>query len=238
MKEACALLIILISFTVAAQRPSFDAQQQPSPPDYANEMNWSALPFREDAADVIPKSETWINDSLKDVDVFYIHPTVYQKGKTWNADINNAKLNKKVDEKPVHYQASVFNASCRVYAPRYRQAVVDVFYESKSTPDDSREALEFAYMDVRRAFQYYLDHYNKGRPIIIASHSQGSYHAIRLLQEYFDTTKLQNKGTVLWVKTKVPLLRYFKNLHIADYNLFWYDIRKNVKDRISAFWKL
>ena len=34
-----------------------------------------------------------------------------------------------------------------------------------------------------RAFDYYLAHENHGRPFIIASHSQGSLHALRLLQE-------------------------------------------------------
>ncbi|MDZ4845553.1 MAG: DUF3089 domain-containing protein [Chitinophagales bacterium] len=323
--------LLVASMSAFAQRPSFDAQTQPPAPDYADEKNWSALPFRTDAADAIPKSETWINDSLKEVDVFYVHPTIYQKGKTWNADLGDKRLNKKVDEKPVHYQASVFNESCRVYAPRYRQAVVDVFYENKSTPDDSHKALEFAYSDIKRAFEYYIEHYNKGRPIIISSHSQGSVHARKLLQEFFDTTNLKNRlvaayivgmainenmysnlkicenenqtgcfvgwisyktghepdnkfflgsqsvnpvswsrdtawvdkskslGTVvlnlnkkhaqscytqvtsnpgiLWVNTKAPLVRYMKNMHIVDYNLFWYDIRANVKTRISAFWK-
>ena len=33
----------------------------------------------------------------------------------------------------------------------------------------------------KAAFQYYLEHYNNGRPFIIASHSQGTYHAKRLI---------------------------------------------------------
>lgn len=328
------LLVALLAFfaqNLYGQSPPFTAGAQPAAPDYADEKNWAALPFRTDAADAIPKSETWIDDSLKEADVFYIYPTIYEKGKTWNADVRDEKLNKKVDEKPVHYQASVFNESCRVYAPRYRQAVVKVFYPEKSSDEDSEGALALAYSDVQRAFQYYLDHYNHHRPIIIAAHSQGSYHARKLLQEFFDTTNLRNRliaayvvgmsvneswyqnlkicnnenqtgcfagwisykagympdnkfflgsqcvnpvswstdtawvdksqnlGTVvlhlnkkhehvcsakitgnrgvLWVKTKAPLLRYLKNLHIVDYNLFWYDIRANVKKRIGAFWK-
>ena len=325
------VLMLLFSFNAFSQRYiAFDEKTAPAAPDYADKANWSALPFRKDAADVIPKSETWVNDSLKEVDVFYVHPTLYRKGKTWNADVKNRKLNNKVDQKPVHFQASAFNASCRVYAPRYRQAIIDVFYEEKSTPEDSRKALDLAYQDVRKAFEFYLLNYNNGRPFIIAGHSQGSLHARRLLQEFIDTTKLRQRmiaayivgmavhenmyknlricesadatncfvgwisykeghlptskffagsqcvnpvtwttdtafvdrgnslgtvvlninkkraeccntrltgdGDVLWVKTKAPLLRRFKNLHIADYNLFWYDIRKNVRVRIEA-WK-
>ena len=47
--------------------------------------------------------------------------------------------------------------------------------------------------DVKAAFQYYLEHYNNGRPIIIASHSQGTTHAKRLLKEFFDGTALQHQ---------------------------------------------
>ncbi|MDP4149481.1 MAG: DUF3089 domain-containing protein [Bacteroidota bacterium] len=50
----------------------------------------------------------------------------------------------------------------------------------------AQQSLDLAYTDVRAAFQYYLAHENHGRPIIIASHSQGSLHAIRLLKEFFD----------------------------------------------------
>lgn len=316
------------SGVVAQKLPDFDSQVQPSAPDYATSEMWSALPFRDDAADAIPKHETWVHDSLKQVDVFYIHPTMYSKGKTWNADLSDKKLNSKVDEKPVHYQATAFNAIGRVYVPRYRQAIVKVFYEGT---EDSAKALQLAYADVKTAFDYYLQHYNQGRPIIIASHSQGTVHARRLLREYFDGTPLQEqlvaayvigfnvnermyttltfcedadetgcliswmsyrkgympegkwrlgtqgvnpltwtrdvqpadkslgkgtivlklskqrlqctsaqliddgKGQILWVKTKAPLLKFFKDMHILDYNLFWYDIRYNANERVRSF---
>jgi hypothetical protein len=52
---------------------------------------------------------------------------------------------------------------------------------------------------VRAAFQYYFDHFNLGHPIIIASHSQGSSHAIRLLQDFFDDKPLQEKLIVAYI---------------------------------------
>ena len=42
-------------------------------------------------------------------------------------------------------------------------------------------------------------------------------------------------GNVLWVDTKAPWFRFMKNLHIADYGLFYMDIRKNVKTRIDNY---
>ena len=43
----------------------------------------------------------------------------------------------------------------RLFAPRYRQASL---FAQLTLRDDARDAREFAYGDVRRAFDYYLDH--------------------------------------------------------------------------------
>ncbi|MCW3125935.1 MAG: hypothetical protein JWO03_1593, partial [Bacteroidetes bacterium] len=168
--------------------PVFDSMPAPPAPDYALAQNWAALPFHKDAADLVPQGIESVADSLKQIDVFYIHPTTYNHGTTWNADVNDAAQNKIVDNRPVKYQATAWNGTCRVYAPRYRQAVLQSFFgpDKASGP----KALDLAYMDVKRAFEYYLAHYNNGRPIVIASHSQGSYHARRLLKEFFDKGQL------------------------------------------------
>lgn len=57
----------------------------------------------------------------------------------------------------------------------------------------SNQALELAYQDVKAAFLYYLENYNEGRPFIIAGHSQGTFHNIRLIKELIDTTALINQ---------------------------------------------
>lgn len=94
----------LLSLNVSAQKlTQFKAEDQPATPDYTNTTHWLSLPFRTDGADVIPKKETWVSDSLKPVDVFYIYPTLYGKGETWCADIANKKLNKRLDKYPVKY---------------------------------------------------------------------------------------------------------------------------------------
>ncbi|HLP50465.1 MAG TPA: DUF3089 domain-containing protein, partial [Chitinophagales bacterium] len=146
MRTFLFLALTLSGLITTAQLPAFSAADQPEAPDYSLEKNWSTLPFRTDAADRIPKSEQWISDSLKDVDVFFVYPTIYLKGKTWNANLANKKLNKRIDSKPVRYQAGVFNASARVYTPRYRQAILKSFSDSVDGP----KALAFAYDDVKR----------------------------------------------------------------------------------------
>ncbi|MFY7839976.1 MAG: DUF3089 domain-containing protein [Lacibacter sp.] len=127
------------------------------------------------------------------VDLFFIHPTTLTdpklNGTVWNASINDAELNAKTDYTTILYQASVFNGSCRVFAPRYRQAHLFSFFTTDSSK--SKEALNLAYHDVEAAFRYYLQHYNNNRPIIIAAHSQGTLHAAMLLKKYFEKTTLQ-----------------------------------------------
>jgi hypothetical protein len=191
MKVIYLTACLVMALGAYAQLPKqFKAENQCTAPDYSNEKYWSALPFREDAAFVTPNGEQWKNDSLKEVDVFYIYPTLYRKGNTWCADVNDEKLNKKLDKLPVKYQASPFNKVARVYAPRYRQAHIDSFSDSTGV---GRQALDFAYGDVKAAFEYYLKYYNNGRPIIIVSHSQGTCHARRLLKDYFDTPDMKKK---------------------------------------------
>ena len=53
--------------------------------------------------------------------------------------------------------------------------------------------MEFAYEDVLNSFEYFIRNYNKGRPFIIASHSQGSYHGLRLLKERIDKSELADR---------------------------------------------
>ena len=55
--------------------------------------------------------------------------------------------------------------------PSYRQSHYKIYVAPHKQEEEKSRKL--AYSDVRAAFQYYLKHYNNGRPIIIASHSQG-----------------------------------------------------------------
>jgi len=173
----------------------FRPESLPPAPDYVQEANWAALPQRADAADHVPlKSPYRDGQDRARADVFFIHPTVYAgrppTADAWNADVRDSVLNRTVNNTTILNQASVFNGVCRVYAPRYRQAHYAAF-----TTDDrasAQEALNVAYADVRAAFQHYLDRFNDGRPIVIAGHSQGTVHAVRLLQEFFDGKPLQN----------------------------------------------
>lgn len=188
----CSVVILLTSCggrfnTQYVWTPS--NQGIPPAPDYTNPDHWAALPTKVDLADGVPKkSGGFDNQSTSDFDVFFIHPTSYlQQTETstgWNASLNDAKINSNTDEGSIKYQASVFNQAAKIYAPRYRQACIRAYFSSDTIR--ARQALDTAYADVKAAFEHYLNHWNTSRPVIIASHSQGTNHAIRLLQDYFD----------------------------------------------------
>jgi hypothetical protein len=197
------LLAVLALFTLQSCKSypsaSEDTSQSKVKLDYSQLKYWAAHPDKSDPSDQVPESESYaIPDT--DTDIFFIHPTTYTSYKgdvMWNADISNQDLNDRTDKTTIQYQASAFNSGGRVYAPRYRQAHIEAFYTTNRA--EGKRALEYAYNNVREAFEYYLNHQNQGRNIIIASHSQGTTHAKVLLKEFFDGTELQNQLTAAYI---------------------------------------
>lgn len=185
------MLLIALAGCAVHPKTAFDAAHVPPAPDYAKLDHWAAHPDKKDPADRTPDGLRDEQDSAA-VDVFFLYPTSYigtRGEKDWNADVNDSKVNKKTDESSILYQASIFNGVGRVFAPRYRQAHLHVFYTKKDSIS-ARAAIDLAYADVKAAFQYYLDHWNQGRPFIIAGHSQGARHAMVLIREMIENQGL------------------------------------------------
>jgi hypothetical protein len=189
-------------------------------PDYSNIHYWAAHPNKKNPSDSIPKSLVNDQNKQKDVDVFFVYPTSYLDKKMpsgWNAQLNDTKLNINTDYASILYQASVFNEVGKIYAPRYRQANINAYYPLTATDSlNAKRAFELAYTDVKNAFEYYLTNLNQGRPIIIASHSQGSTHTIRLLKEYFDGKPLAKKLVAAYVIGMAIDPASFTNLKACD----------------------
>jgi len=161
---------------------------RPAAPDYTQEKYWIALPDKSDMADLVPgRAKLSDGQQQATVDVFFIYPTIYLKKQyeehPWYADVNDEKLNERIANSTIKYQATVFNGVARVYSPLYRQAHIGVYYGDEAL---KQKALEIAYEDVKEAFRFYLENWNQGRPIIIGSHSQGTNHAITLLKDFFE----------------------------------------------------
>lgn len=222
MKRVNRFLIFSLTLVYIACAPSkprhiFESYPLPPAPDYSLESNWAALPDRFDAADSIPVGLR-DNQATAEADVFFVHPTTFltERGNgIWNAKMEDKKLNQKTDASSIAYQASIFNGVGKIYAPRYRQAHYETFFTKDTS--SARKALDIAYSDVRSAFQYFLEHYNKGRPLILAGHSQGALHLIRLLKEDFDDAFRSKKLVVAYIIGYPVPKSSFKYLKICSY---------------------
>ena len=111
--------------------------------------------------------------------VFFIHPTSFLESTAWNARLDDAESQSRA-RLFVRSQASAFNSVGAIWAPKYRQATFGAFL---TTQANARLALDFAYRDVLAAYEAFLRQAPADRPIILAGHSQGSLHLMRLLEE-------------------------------------------------------
>ncbi len=213
------------------------ADSLPPAPDYARADAWVVWPGRASQADVIPPG--LIDSRLpasQQVDVFFIHPTTYLSNQLSNARYDEPGVPERQLEKGVlRFQVSAFNACCRIYAPHYRQARLAAFMR-----DDRQQAIaayDVAYADVVRAFDYYIEHENHGRPFIIASHSQGSLHAMRLLQERVAGKALQRQLVVAYaIGYYIPVeitqsgIPVCNSAHETNCLIVWNTIKESMSD--------
>lgn len=133
---------------------------------YENSDNWVYLETAETAA----------------ADVFFICPTVYGgTDDSYNMSLEDT-ASKEAFAGATNMEKGIYDEDARFFAPYYRQAGLNVY----ELPPEEREAyLSLAYEDIKEAFTYYLEHYNQGRPIVLAGFSQGADMSIRLLKDCF-----------------------------------------------------
>lgn len=160
-KAAALFLAVVLAFGLTGcGNPNEQSSQ------YAQAENWAYL-------------ET---EKTADADVFFICPTVY------GGEENSFQM--PMDDQSarddflgaINMEKGIYDGDARFFAPYYRQAGLNVY----ALPVAEQESyLSAAYVDVKDAFTYYLDHYNDGQPIILAGFSQGADMCIRLLKDCF-----------------------------------------------------
>lgn len=208
MKSIKILIVLcLISFLISCKSSyktqNFSQDNKPKKPDYSLESSWAVLPSNYTAN--FQKYASTQLDTLK-ADVFFVYPTLNTSKKDirWNVPIDDKEQVEKVLNSSVLYQASAFATSGKMYVPFYRQAHYRSFRNDYRS--EGKKALNLAYQDVKNAFEMYLKRYNHNRPIIIASHSQGTTHVIRLLKDFFDDKPLQKQLIAAFIPgMRVPL---------------------------------
>ena len=174
---------------------AFDRERLAAAPDYSQPEAWAALPGRKDKADFAPPGSTDRQQEAA-ADVFFVHPTTWMDREVWNDPLDSAKSREMIDEIILPGQASAFNRCCRVFVPLYRQATIGAYF---AEPKQAKKAFSVAYDDVGRAFETFVDEHNDDRPFILASHSQGSMHAMRLLERIDADAALRKRMIAAYV---------------------------------------
>ncbi|MFT6644794.1 MAG: hypothetical protein ACJAX5_002429 [Patiriisocius sp.] len=175
---------------------TFDAAKAVAEPDYSQQKNWAALPDRHDPADLVPEGIQVKPQGEHPVDTFFIHPTGYLTSAHWTSPMEVDSGTEENTQWMMANQASAYNGASNIYAPRYREANIFAYLGS----DERRsKLLDFAYQDVERAFRYFLDHQNDGRPFIVAAHSQGTHHAMKLLSDVIDDSDLHDRLVAAYI---------------------------------------
>jgi hypothetical protein len=157
---------------------AFEEVAAPEGVTYADAELWIARP------DIPGNPAAWTPSGIARAEatqasLFFIHPTSYLERASWNAPIDDRESQDRA-ALFVRSQASAFNNVAEIWAPKYRQATFGAFLTSR---EDADKALDFAYRDVLAAYEAFLEQAPADRPILLAAHSQGSLHLIRLLQE-------------------------------------------------------
>ncbi|HYN46471.1 MAG TPA: DUF3089 domain-containing protein [Allosphingosinicella sp.] len=157
---------------------AFRAVPLPAGGSYGQDAMWIARP------DMSGNPALWTPVGFEATDrprasVFFVHPTSFLESSAWNAPLDDEESQRRA-RLFVRSQASAFNGVGAIWAPKYRQATFGAFLTSQ---DDARRALDFAYRDVRAAYEEFVRQAPPDRPIILAAHSQGSLHLMRLLRE-------------------------------------------------------
>ena len=139
--------------------------------DYSKSENWLSLPAESDLS--------------HNVDVFYVYPTEYfaANGEPLIGEINDSNMVAGA-KTAFQKQATAFETIGNIYAPYYRQADAIRVLSLPTINDVYGVISGIPASDVIDAFDYYIEHYNNGRPFILASHSQGSTVVAILLQDY------------------------------------------------------
>ena len=134
-----------------------------------------------------------------------MHPTTQFGVFAWNQDFDGystggCAINDKLSGDPylLESQAGAFAPTCNIWAPRYRQVgILGLVWVNLDKADDQRakpfvDAFNVAISDVKSAFLQFLEERpDKGRPFIIAGHSQGAIILTKVIKDCLEGTEHQ-----------------------------------------------
>lgn len=209
-----AFLAGLSGAAAAQTAPAAAPVDTTKPNDYSDPKSWLCRPGAHGdacdidetttvvAADGTLTKETWKADPNAPIDCFYVYPTVSTDPGDYS-DMNPDPAETNV----VKQQFARFASKCKPYAPMYRQITLVGLRKALAAPN---AAIPWGdgvqYKDVRDAWNYYLEHDNKGRGVVLVAHSQGSFILIDLIRREIDGKPIQSKLiSAMLMGTVVPV---------------------------------
>jgi len=168
--KTLSLVAVALWFSLTLAACGNDSSNSaPVATDYSNSAHWLSLPA-----------------TTKAVDVFYLYPTAWQKDNPSDPNINevdNVSM-RKGSNAAFARQATAFETVGNIYAPYYRQADATYTLTLPTIAEREQVIAGAPTVDAMAAFDYYIKHFNKDRPFILAGHSQGSNVLLNILADY------------------------------------------------------
>ncbi|MCR4584023.1 MAG: DUF3089 domain-containing protein [Prevotella sp.] len=161
----CTMAVLLVSWGF----PSRQEGPVPPPPDYADSSQWF-IRDRQGVADVFYIISTETGDHMIGDDTCHY------------ADTYDSFLRDRMCHEMIAVD-SFYSGRCNYYSPYYRQ----VSMQSWGSMEQALKRLPLALSDVQRSWDYYLRHFNQGRPFILAGFSQGAHAMTDLIKRMPDS---------------------------------------------------
>jgi hypothetical protein len=177
---------------------AFDAAAAGARLDYAQPAAWAARPgMADDPTAWRPASAPPL--AKGDAAVFFVPPTAAFGTALWNDRTDAGDTSSRLAGF-LRTEASALADAGPLWAPHYRQAVIGTFLAD--TPDkraQAQAALDLAYGDIAAAFAAFVAAQAPDAPIILAGHSQGAMHLLRLMQEQVAGKPLQSRIAAVYM---------------------------------------
>ncbi len=218
MLKPYILILALAICLIAGEKGLAQSQSESAPApaaqpknDYGKAETWLCRPGRNDACAVDLTTtvvaangkltvEKWAANPKAPIDCFYVYPTV-SGDQTPNSDMDAGPEELGV----IRAQFARFGSECRTFAPLYRQITLTALRSIiGGQPVKIDRAL--AYNDVVDAWNYYLEHDNQGRGVVLIGHSQGSGVLTQLIRNEIDGKPVQQRViSALLLGTSLPV---------------------------------
>jgi len=163
------LSCFILVFIFASCQEHDNAEPLPVKPDYNDSTQWYVT-NHQGKADLFYIVSTETGD-------YEINGKIYHLADTYNDSVRAPLYGEMLGVD------TLLSGSLNYYAPYYRQCSLESFADKRFN-----DRFDVALGDVRRAFNYYINHQNQGRPFVLAGFSQGALLVLKLLQEMDGST--------------------------------------------------